>query len=78
MSKSSQPERIDPKNSNYDIRADVWSLGITLIELATAKSPYAECKNDFEVLTKIIDSAPPRLPIDVNYSQNFVDFVTKW
>ncbi len=29
-----QPERIDPWNSHkgYDIRSDVWSLGITLVK----------------------------------------------
>ena len=28
-----QPERIDPKNFGlgYDVRSDVWSLGITLV-----------------------------------------------
>ncbi len=33
---SSQPERIDPPDPtkpDYDIRADVWSLGISLVEL---------------------------------------------
>lgn len=29
-----QPERIDPtKSQEYDIRADVWSLGITLVRM---------------------------------------------
>jgi len=35
------PERIDPPNPNkpdYDIRADVWSLGITLVELVTTNA----------------------------------------
>jgi len=31
------PERIDPKNCHrgYDVRSDVWSLGITLVEVGT-------------------------------------------
>ncbi|RZB40306.1 dual specificity mitogen-activated protein kinase kinase 7 [Asbolus verrucosus] len=55
------PERIepDPKNPDYDIRADVWSLGITLVELATGVFPYPNCKTDFEVLTKVLGQAPP-------------------
>ncbi|XP_055608033.1 dual specificity mitogen-activated protein kinase kinase hemipterous-like isoform X2 [Uranotaenia lowii] len=69
------PERIDPANSEYDIRADVWSLGITLVELATALFPYRGCKTDFEVLTKVLTSNPPRLPDDQQFSPAFQDFV---
>ncbi|KAH8290033.1 hypothetical protein KR044_002296 [Drosophila immigrans] len=74
-----QPERIDPKKPKYDIRADVWSLGITLVELATARSPYEGCNTDFEVLTKVLDSEPPCLPRGegFNFSQQFHDFVIK-
>ncbi|KAI8034459.1 hypothetical protein M5D96_012733 [Drosophila gunungcola] len=73
------PERIDPKKPKYDIRADVWSLGITLVELATARSPYEGCNTDFEVLTKVLDSEPPCLPYGegFNFSQEFRDFVIK-
>lgn len=75
-----QPERIDPKKIKYDIRADVWSLGITLVELAIARSPYEGCKTDFEVLTKVLDSAPPTLPEDehFHFSDEFHSFVKKW
>ncbi|XP_037810363.1 dual specificity mitogen-activated protein kinase kinase hemipterous-like isoform X2 [Lucilia sericata] len=73
------PERIDPKKPKYDIRADVWSLGITLVELATARSPYEGCNTDFEVLTKVLESDPPRLPKDDNFhfSNQFHEFVSK-
>lgn len=75
-----QPERIDPKKPKYDIRADVWSLGITLVELATGRSPYEGCNIDFEVLTKILDHEPPSLPYGdgCDFSQDFRDFVDKW
>ncbi|KAL1376240.1 hypothetical protein pipiens_004462 [Culex pipiens pipiens] len=71
------PERIDPAKSRYDIRADVWSLGITLVELATALFPYRGCKTDFEVLTKVLTSSPPRLPEDQSFSPEFRDFVQR-
>jgi mitogen-activated protein kinase kinase 7 len=71
------PERIDPKKPEYDIRADVWSLGITLVELATGAYPYKDCKTDFEVLTKVLDSDPPSLPENEGFSDDFRDFVKR-
>ncbi|XP_059222765.1 dual specificity mitogen-activated protein kinase kinase hemipterous isoform X2 [Stomoxys calcitrans] len=73
------PERIDPKKIKYDIRADVWSLGITLVELATARSPYEGCNTDFEVLTKVLACDPPTLPEDeqFHFSAEFHNFVNK-
>uniref|UniRef100_A0A182YJW3 mitogen-activated protein kinase kinase n=1 Tax=Anopheles stephensi TaxID=30069 RepID=A0A182YJW3_ANOST len=69
------PERIDPAKTVYDIRADVWSLGITLVELATGVFPYRGCVTDFEVLTQVLTSNPPRLPEDQPFSPEFRDFV---
>lgn len=70
------PERIEPNRNQYDIRADVWSLGITLVELATGQLPYHDCKTDFEVLTKVIDCDPPRLPPGC-FSDRFYEFIEK-
>lgn len=73
-----KPERIDPKKPDYDIRADVWSLGITLVELATGSFPYEGCHTDFEVLTCVLENDPPSLPADQGFSFEFQDFVKKW
>ena len=72
------PERIDPPNPSkpdYDIRADVWSLGITLVELATGHFPYRDCKTDLEVLTKVLQDKPPLLPRNGGFSVEFCSFV---
>lgn len=73
-----QPERIDLEKSEYDIRADVWSLGITLVELATGSNPYKNCHTDFEVLTQVLGSDPPSLPTDCGFTSEFQHFVKKW
>ncbi|XP_012250643.1 dual specificity mitogen-activated protein kinase kinase 7-like [Athalia rosae] len=73
------PERIDPPDPtkpDYDIRADVWSLGITLVELATGVFPYRDCKTDFEVLSRVVQDEPPSLPPDSTFSKEFRGFVS--
>lgn len=50
----SQPERIDPQRARgYDVRSDVWSLGITLMEVATGKFPYPKWGSVFEQLYQV-------------------------
>lgn len=48
------------KESPYDYKADIWSLGITLIEMAEMDPPYHEL-NPLRVLLKIAKSQPPTL-----------------
>lgn len=63
----------------YDVRADVWSLGISLVELATGSSPYnsREFSCEFDLLTHIVQDPPPLLDQD-EFSPNFYDFVSQW
>jgi mitogen-activated protein kinase kinase 4 len=75
------PERIDPQRARgYDVRSDVWSLGITLIELATGRFPYPKWNSVFEQLTQVVHGDPPQLTA-VNstngnkFTMDFINFV---
>ncbi|KAL3273952.1 hypothetical protein HHI36_015375 [Cryptolaemus montrouzieri] len=72
------PERIDPQGdpSKYDIRSDVWSLGISLIELSTGEFPYPKWGTPFEQLKQVVKDDPPRLPAG-EFSTDFEDFISK-
>ena len=69
-------KKVDPKNPVYDIRADVWSLGITLVELATGEYPYKHCNTDFEVMSTILTCDAPQLTGD-QFSDKFKSFVNQ-
>lgn len=70
------PERLE--KFKYDVRADIWSLGISLVELALKSFPYKGSQFEFAILSKIIEEPPPKLPNDGRYSADFCSFVDKW
>ncbi|KAL8167249.1 hypothetical protein V2J09_008748 [Rumex salicifolius] len=64
------------QNDYYDSRVDIWSFGITAIELAHGHAP---CSNlpPYKVFVTTLASAPPRLDYerDKKFSKSFKDMV---
>ena len=78
ISKIGTPYWMSPEvisQSNYDSKCDIWSLGITCIEMAEGEPPYSEIRT-FLVMKKIISNPPKGLTNPKLWSKEFNDFVS--
>lgn len=69
------PEVLQAKDKGgYDAKSDIWSLGITAMELAKGVPPHSDM-HPMRVIFKIPHVAPPKLPDPDNWSPAFMDFI---
>ncbi|XP_078484658.1 serine/threonine-protein kinase 10 isoform X6 [Ciona intestinalis] len=64
------------KDTPYNYSADIWSLGITLIELAQTEPPNHDL-NPVRVLLRVAKSEPPTLDIPSRWSKEFSSFISR-
>ncbi|KAG0304250.1 Protein kinase C signaling pathway involved MAPKK protein [Dissophora globulifera] len=69
------PERI--QGSKYAVQSDVWSLGLTMIEIAQMKNPFPKNLAAFELLHYIVHHPVPSLPEEEPWSREFRDFLNQ-
>jgi serine/threonine protein kinase len=71
------PERVIPSQDSqgFSVTSDVWSFGITMVEVATGKFPYDNWRTMFDQIKQVVEGDAPRLPSG-HFSQAFGDFVS--
>lgn len=65
------PEQI--KESNYDAKTDIWSLGCVLYEIVSLRPPF-QANNHLALANKIINSSIERIPM--RYSEDLQEVIS--
>ena len=79
ISKIGTPIYMSPEvimQNKYNYKCDIWSLGITAIEIAEGESPFSKTKA-YLVLKKIISQPPKGLKFKDKWYKDFNDFIEK-
>ncbi|CAI2167468.1 529_t:CDS:2 [Funneliformis geosporum] len=67
------PERI--RGLPYKVSADVWSLGLTIMEVAQNKFPFPSILSPIELVAHIANMPAPTLDEDYEWSEELKDFL---
>ena len=73
------PERVDLDSSRlpYDVKSDVWSFGISMIEISTGKYPYSSWDTPFDQEKQVVQEKSPSLPADCAFSETYRNFIER-
>ncbi|KAK4472862.1 hypothetical protein MN116_004074 [Schistosoma mekongi] len=70
------PERVNcGPIKNCGVKSDVWSLGLSIYELATGTNPYEPPRDPVDAFNQIVNRDPPSLSSDLPYSNHLRDFL---
>lgn len=60
--------------NDYNVKVDIWSLGIVMLELADGEPPYLR-ENPMKALFNIVTKPPPEIQSKRKWSNNMKNFV---
>ena len=70
------PERLDPSFTNYTTQVDVWSFGISIMELMSGVFPYeSKFSTYFEQWNEIVMGEAPQMKPNGKYSESLLSFI---
>ncbi|KAJ1560867.1 hypothetical protein HK096_006903, partial [Nowakowskiella sp. JEL0078] len=71
------PERISSQEAGtYTVQSDIWSLGLSLVEMGVGNYPYPKGDSLFEQISAIVSGKPQELPQD-QFSPECRNFIEK-
>ncbi|KAH0573332.1 Kinase, STE STE7 [Spironucleus salmonicida] len=67
------PERI--QSETYTESSDIWSLGVSFVELLMGRFPYGELKDIWNAINLVVKGPAPLLNENMGYSKYCVEFI---
>eukprot|EP00946_MAST-07B_sp_MAST-7B-sp1_P002077 g2077.t1 len=72
------PEFMAPElyTEHYDQTVDVYAFGLVILEMVSMETPYSECTNVGQIITKVTQGIPPQVleRVKVKSLRDFINF----